>query len=277
MDKHKPFIMICLSWTYLFWGFILLSGVSIDSLKGFVLLALGWLSPTISSLMMLNRYETKIFRKYFYSRILSTKGIYRNDFLIIIFLPLFILLVSVIIAYLLCTFWFPDRLLSIITVNDIFSKSVFSFIAFTLAVFFIGPVPEEIGWRGYLLPALMSKYDIIKSSAYLAMVWGLWHLPLFLIQGYPFSEKVGNPLALFVYFAQLFPKSLVYSVIFLKTRKSIFAVILFHFFINFYGMLIEINTFAQYIEFLLWLVISGYFYKKYYPIIKTSKDIARRN
>jgi uncharacterized protein len=43
-----------------------------------------------------------------------------------------------------------------------------------------GPVGEEIGWRGFLLPRLLEKYGVIVASSLLGLIWFVWHLPLYI-------------------------------------------------------------------------------------------------
>jgi membrane protease YdiL (CAAX protease family) len=40
---------------------------------------------------------------------------------------------------------------------------------------------EEYGWRGYLLPRLMKKFNVFYSAIILGVIWGLWHFPAYLI------------------------------------------------------------------------------------------------
>jgi len=40
---------------------------------------------------------------------------------------------------------------------------------------------EEYGWRGFLLPKLMSKFNLFHSSIILGLIWGFWHFPAYLI------------------------------------------------------------------------------------------------
>lgn len=42
---------------------------------------------------------------------------------------------------------------------------------------------EEEGWRHILQPELEKKYNFVISTLIVSVVWWLWHLPLFYIQG----------------------------------------------------------------------------------------------
>ena len=39
---------------------------------------------------------------------------------------------------------------------------------------------EEIGWRGYILPRLQTKFNALTASLILGLIWSFWHLPKYL-------------------------------------------------------------------------------------------------
>ena len=55
---------------------------------------------------------------------------------------------------------------------------VFLFVELTFGVF-----SEELGWRGYALDELQSRWSALTSSLVLGFIWAFWHTPAFLIPG----------------------------------------------------------------------------------------------
>lgn len=47
----------------------------------------------------------------------------------------------------------------------------------------IGGGIEEIGWRGLLQPELEKKYSHIVAAVSVGIIWAIWHLPLWFIDG----------------------------------------------------------------------------------------------
>ena len=64
-------------------------------------------------------------------------------------------------------------------------------LAFTLGIIFnmIFTFGEEFGWRGYLLPRL-SPLGGIYAAIITGVIWGLWHAPLIVLDGYNYP---GHP------------------------------------------------------------------------------------
>lgn len=51
---------------------------------------------------------------------------------------------------------------------------------FLLTALLGGPLGEEIGWRGFMLPNLQTRWSPLLSSLFIGLAWGAWHLPLHL-------------------------------------------------------------------------------------------------
>ena len=50
----------------------------------------------------------------------------------------------------------------------------------TVAVLALFSVGEELGWRGFFLPNLMKRKSLLALTGWMALFWGLWHLPFYL-------------------------------------------------------------------------------------------------
>jgi uncharacterized protein len=112
------------------------------------------------------------------------------------------------------------------------------FAVFLGFIMLIGPLPEEIGWRGYLLDRLLSHgQGVLAASLIVALAWWSWHLPLGLLPGY--FEAFSRQPDLLGQLASLIPTAIIYTWIYVSTRRSVLAVIIFHFMGNLTGQMLE--------------------------------------
>jgi uncharacterized protein len=83
---------------------------------------------------------------------------------------------------------------------------------------------EEIGWRGFLLPRWQRRYGTRVAALLVAVVWALWHLPLF---GFAAGMRAMGPAEIAGWFLSLVTGS--YLLAWLYNRSgSLAAVALFH-------------------------------------------------
>ena len=98
-----------------------------------------------------------------------------------------------------------------------------------------GPMGEEFGWRGYALPVLQDRLGWRGASLGLGLVWGVWHLPLFFIDG---TSQALTPLALFL--LSVVAMSVVFAWLVNRTAGSVVAATLLHTGINFWPSIIPV-------------------------------------
>ena len=101
-------------------------------------------------------------------------------------------------------------------------------IVFFVNIFFGGPLAEDIGWRGYILPKLKERTNALYASLIIGVAWVLWHIPFFIFpEGY---SAVGS--IPFVWFALMtIAWSVLFAWVYINT-ESILMPVLFHASIN---------------------------------------------
>lgn len=73
--------------------------------------------------------------------------------------------------------------------------TVLIFPIYWVLMIFFGGGQEEIGWRGYIMPYLESRYGLWYGNTILGVIWAFWHFPLWYI---PDSFQVFMPFPAFV-------------------------------------------------------------------------------
>jgi membrane protease YdiL (CAAX protease family) len=66
---------------------------------------------------------------------------------------------------------------------------------FLVIVILGGPLGEELGWRGFALPALSVRIGWRGAGALIGLAWALWHLPLLFMAD---TAQANLPIALFL-------------------------------------------------------------------------------
>jgi len=124
-----------------------------------------------------------------------------------------------------------DRPLDLAAAADRMANPV-GLVSMMVFLFILGPLPEEIGWRGFLQDRLQTRWTGLAAALAIALVWWVWHLPLLVLPGYydAFGRSAPTPLD---FLWNLIPAAILYAWIFNRTHRSVLAVIVFHFMENF--------------------------------------------
>jgi membrane protease YdiL (CAAX protease family) len=127
-----------------------------------------------------------------------------------------------------------------------------------LPLLILGPLSEEIGWRGYALGRLQTRWNALISSLIIGLVWALWHLPLFLMVGTS-QHELGIPFIGFL--VGFVANSVFYTLLYNNTKPSLWSAILFHWLFT-YAMQVVISGVTRsllynWLEYLPYVIMAG--------------------
>lgn len=102
---------------------------------------------------------------------------------------------------------------------------VLSMLAFS--IFPGSALGEEIGWRGYALPRLQAGRSALSASLILGVIWGFYHLPVYL------TGQAANPLSIFPLFVIfVIALTVIFTRVYDCTGGSLLMVVLLHATVN---------------------------------------------
>ncbi|MBN1370223.1 MAG: CPBP family intramembrane metalloprotease [Dehalococcoidaceae bacterium] len=244
------FFALTFGWSWLFWIAITLLNPHESSLLITSLRYIGGIGPLLSTIILVHFKESRDISKNYWKRVIDFRRIsgrwYAAIFLIVPALAGLAALLDII-----SNGW-GIRLESAIQI----AEQPWMIITFPIFILLFGPVPEELGWRGYALDRLQFRWNALISSLVLGTAWALWHIPLFFIEGtYQYNLGFGS-LNFWIFMGSLIPQAILITWVYNNTQRSTLAAILFHFMGNFIGELFELSQTAMIYQFALWIAVS---------------------
>jgi CAAX protease family protein len=108
--------------------------------------------------------------------------------------------------------------------TPVVDKTIFGVLfLFAFMIFPGSALGEELGWRGFVLPRMQARHSALKASLLIGILWGLWHLPLWL------TGTESHPISLYVPFVvAVIASSVFYTWLYNNTGGSLFIVVLYH-------------------------------------------------
>ncbi len=185
----------------------------------------GMMAPTFVAIWMIRKDKTGDLWTSFKNRIFNLRLIQWPRFLA----SLLIVPAAILVATAISVLFGGDP--AQFQMADGFSFSIG--MAPTFLVLILAATFEELGWRGYGLDSLHSKYSYFKATLIFSVLWACWHLPLFFITGlYQYEIANENILYAVNFILSIIPLAVIINWVYRINNRSITAIILFHFFIN---------------------------------------------
>lgn len=228
------FLAFSHGWTWLFWGLVVGQGVDVWSTPwALALFAVGGLGVPIGGVVMTKRVAGRSGLRDLGRRLIDPTRIGGGWWLVIVGLYPALKLTAGGLAVLFGMADVPfrwDEARALV----VHPGELILYLGFVLL---LGPLPEEVGWRGYLLDRLQLRFSALGASVLVGLAWFAWHAPLFFMVGY-YARADGAPDPFQFGMAIVFG-AVLYTWIYNHTGRSILAAVLFHFSGNVSGELLN--------------------------------------
>jgi uncharacterized protein len=239
------FFSVAYVWTWAFWLLAARLGVSLNTIPGIGLLMFGLSGPSIAGLGLTYLTQDKIGRRDYWLRIIDPRRISIRWYLVIF---LFFPAISALSA-----------LLAVLTgeIGVVWGKAVQQLaIIPTLITLFFSAILEELGWRGYALDRLQSRFSALVSSLILGILWAFWHTPLFFFKD-SIQYKMGfGSLEFWMFMMNAVFVAIYLTWIFNNTNRSTLSAILWHAWANVTAAVFTLTTEANHYSVVLWFLTA---------------------
>lgn len=227
------FAGIYLGWAYLWWAPLLGSDSSVWQGRNLLLFLLGGASPLLAAVLLARRHAGRSAVTDLARRLVDVRRIGLRWWLVAV------------------TFWLGvDLALGAAAVGLGITERPFTgdwgllvdpaALAFPLVLAFVLPAVEEVGLRGWYLERLLERLPVPAATLVNGVTWAAWHAPFVLLPGY-YDDVAFDP-ALAWWLPMIVCDAVLISWIYLRTRRSILAALVFHGMMNLTGLLLGISA-----------------------------------
>jgi uncharacterized protein len=221
------FIFLAFGLSFIFWIPAALMQREFTYPPVLILFFLGGFGPSIAGIILTHREQNSAGRAEFWRRVFDFKRISLPWYLVIFLLFPFVFGIGV-----LGDFLTGGPVPQPEVLPQIFAQPLL-LIPIILLGLLLGPISEELGWRGYALDKLQFQWSPLSASLFLAIFWWAWHLPLFFVHGTTQALMGIGSLKFWFYMISIFPLSVLMTWVYNHNARSILAAILLHFTYNF--------------------------------------------
>lgn len=182
---------------------------------------LGAFAPSIVGSLMGGVFAPKETRRDFWSRALSVRRIGWAWWLfILLFSP------AIAVAVIGLNWALGDGIPGI---DPTIFAGVGALLGFVVFQLLGGPLAEELGWRGFLLDRLLSRWSVMKASLIMGVIWVLWHVPLFFIEGTAQHAQGIWDIKGLQWTIEVLCTSIIVSMVYINTNRSSLGAVMLHF------------------------------------------------
>jgi len=239
-DDVWGFFLIAHGWSWWWWGMALLRGGSVWDWPNESFLYIGGLGPLLAGLIMSMRRKGWAGLVALWRRLIEYRRIGPLWLLVILGLPPLLNLMALAIDQCLNTTSLAVELRPLAEVCG----HPLDLLGLALFILILGPLPEEIGWRGYALDALQRRWSALTASLILGLAWAVWHLPLFYMADF-YTSGGRHPPSLLPFVYNVVLTAVLMTWIYNNTRRSLLGAVLFHFMTNLSGELLPLSGHAD--------------------------------
>lgn len=194
--------------------------------KNILLLYIGGVFPSLTGALLASFGRDRINRRNYWNRVFNFKLIKFKMYIVIFLIFPVVTIVTFFILRLL-----NAKIASLDNTFAIMSNPL-QLCTILFGVLIGGPLPEELGWRGFLLDCFQKRMNALKASILLGLIHAFWHIPLFFIEG-TLNAIVGLISPYFALFIlQVVLDSIIFTWIYNNNNRSIMSAILLHYMIN---------------------------------------------